>query len=181
MQDERKTAEEAASVATRVAGAIGKGLVAGLIGTAVMTIAQMVEMEMSGRDASNTPYKAAKKVFGVKAKDKESKKTISNLMHFVYGSSWGIPRALMAEFGTKGTTGTFIHFAAVWGTELVLLPSLHVAKPVTEWKPKAISEDILFHSIYAVATGLAADALVGGTDDEEGKIQTASERWEIPE
>lgn len=49
MQNEKHTAEEAASVATRVAGAIGKGLVAGLIGTAAMTIAQMVEMQLTGR------------------------------------------------------------------------------------------------------------------------------------
>ncbi|ARS35565.1 hypothetical protein [Pontibacter actiniarum] len=169
MQNEKHTAEEAASVATRVAGAIGKGLVAGLIGTAAMTIAQMVEMQLTGRGASNTPYKAAKKVFGVKAKDKESKKTISNLMHVAYGATWGVPRALMAEFGVDGASGTMAHFGAVWGTELTVMPSLHVMKPVTEWKPKAISEDMLFHSIYAVATGLAADALVrwSNEDDED--------------
>lgn len=171
MQDERHTAEEAASVATRVAGAIGKGIVAGLIGTAAMTIAQMIEMQVTGRSSSDTPYKAAKKLFGVKAEDDDSKETISNLMHVVYGSTWGIPRALMAEFGFGGMAGTLTHFGAVWGTEITLMPSLDVMEPVTEWKPKAISEDIMFHSIYAAATGLAADALVrwsGEEDDGEG-------------
>ncbi|RIJ42401.1 hypothetical protein [Pontibacter oryzae] len=167
MQDERQTAVEAASVATRIAGAIGKGLVAGLIGTAAMTIAQMIEMQMTDRESSNTPYKAAKKVFGVKAKDDESKKKISNIMHLVYGASWGVPRALMAEFGINGASGTLAHFGAVWGTELTLLPALHVMKPVTEWKPEAISEDVMFHSIYAISTGLAADALVRWSGDEE--------------
>lgn len=167
MQDERENLEEAASTASRVAGAIGKGIVAGLIGTAVMTIAQMIEQQLEDHDASYTPYKVAKKVFGVKAEDEDAKENINNLMHFVYGTAWGIPRALMAEFGMGGVAGTTTHFGAVWGTELTLMPSMDVMEPVTEWKPKAISEDILFHGIYAVATGLVADALVHWSDEEE--------------
>ncbi|MCX2740315.1 hypothetical protein [Pontibacter anaerobius] len=167
MQDERQMVEEAASTASRVASAIGKGIVAGLIGTAVMTVAQMIEMQLSDRDSSDTPYKAAKKVFGVKAEDEESKENINNLMHFAYGTAWGIPRALMAEFGLGDTKGTITHFGAVWGTEVTVMPQLNLMEPVTEWKPKAISEDILFHSLYAVATGLVADALVHWSDEDE--------------
>ncbi|MFD2515148.1 hypothetical protein ACFSRY_14845 [Pontibacter locisalis] len=152
--------EEAISTTSRVAGAIGKGLVAGLIGTAVMTIAQMIEMQISGRESSDTPYKAVKKIFGVKAESEEDKETITNLTHIAYGTLWGVPRALLAEFGAGGVAGTITHFGAVWGTEITMLPSLDIMKPVTEWKPKGISEDVLFHGIYALTTGLVADALV---------------------
>ncbi|MDX5435908.1 MAG: hypothetical protein LPK03_01865 [Pontibacter sp.] len=165
MQEERQTSEEVASVASRVAGAIGKGVVAGLVGTAVMTIAQMIEMQLEDRDSSDTPYKAAKKVFGVKAEDEDAKENINNLMHFAYGTAWGIPRALLAEFGIGGVAGTATHFGAVWGTELTVMPSLDLMEPVTEWKPKAISEDMLFHSIYAIATGLVADALTKNSEE----------------
>ncbi|WP_299754676.1 hypothetical protein [uncultured Pontibacter sp.] len=167
MQDERQTAEEVASTTSRVAGAIGKGIVAGLIGTAVMTIAQMIEMQLQDRESSDTPYKAAKKVFGAKAEDEEAKENINNLMHFAYGTAWGVPRALLAEFGLGGATGTATHFGAVWGTELAMLPSLDLAEPITEWKPKAISEDMMFHGLYAIATGLVADALVNWSEDGE--------------
>jgi hypothetical protein len=158
--------EEVIDTSSRVASAIGKGLVAGLIGTAVMTIAQMIEMQISGREASNTPYKAVKKVFGIKAESEEDKETITNLTHIVYGSMWGIPRALLAEFGVSGVGGTLAHFGGVWGTELVMLPSMNVVKPVTEWKPKAISQDMLFHGIYALATGLVTDALMNNTESK---------------
>ncbi|TPE46361.1 hypothetical protein [Pontibacter mangrovi] len=167
MQDKDHTSEEAATTASRVAGAIGKGIVAGLIGTAVMTIAQMIEMQMSGRESSDTPYKAAKKVYGVKAEDEDAKENINNLIHFAYGTAWGIPRALLAEFGVSGATGTFAHFGAVWGTELAVLPQLGIMKPVTDWKPKAISEDIVFHTVYAVATGMVADALVHWSEETD--------------
>ncbi|WP_439883508.1 hypothetical protein ACSX1A_10095 [Pontibacter sp. MBLB2868] len=157
--------EETVSTTSRVAGAIGKGLVAGLIGTAVMTIAQVIEMQLSGRESSDTPYKAVKKVFGVKAETEEDKETITNLTHIAYGTLWGVPRALLAEFGAGGIAGTLTHFGAVWGTELTMLPSMDVAEPVTKWEPKAISEDVLFHGIYALTTGLVADALVDSEDE----------------
>ena len=165
MQTDKQKTEDTITAA-QVADAIGKGIVAGLIGTAVMTIAQMLEMQLSGRDPSDTPYQAAKKVFGVKAEDEESKETVNNLMHFAYGTAWGIPRALLAEFGSRGAAGTATHFGAVWGAELIMLPSLDLSEPVTEWEPEDIGKDAFFHGIYALATGLAADALAGKADKD---------------
>lgn len=159
-KDKNKTnQDEATSTLARVAGGIGIGLVAGLVGTAVMTAAQMIEMQATGRESSDTPYKAVKKTFGVKAQSEEDKELVTNVTHIAYGSTWGIPRGLMAAFGTKGIAATGMHFGAVWGTELSLLPAMHVTEPVTEWKPKAISTDAMFHILYAVTTGLTADAL----------------------
>ncbi|MCC9137703.1 hypothetical protein ACFSKU_02660 [Pontibacter silvestris] len=151
--------DRSVSVTARVAGAVGRGLVAGLLGTAAMTVAQMIEMKLSGRGSSDTPYQAVKKVFGIKAESDEDKETITNFTHFAYGTAWGVPRALLAEFGATGVAGTLAHFGAVWGTEITVLPSMDVEEPITTWKPKAISEDALMHGIYATATGLVADAL----------------------
>jgi hypothetical protein len=142
-----------------LAGAIGRGLVAGLVGTAVMTVAQMIEMKLTGRKASDTPYKAVSKVFGIEAKSDKDKKKLSNIIHWTYGTSWGVPRGMLAELNATGTAGTGVHFAAVWGTELIMLPSMGISEPITKWKPKAIGQDVLFHAIYAVTTGLVADAL----------------------
>jgi hypothetical protein len=101
-----------------------------------------------------------KKTFGFEAQSDEAKELISNVTHFAYGSTWGIPRGLLAAFGTDGLAGTSAHFGAVWGTELSLMPAMGVMEPVTEWQPKAIAEDAMFHAIYALAVGLTADALV---------------------
>lgn len=38
--------------------AAGIGIVAGLVGTVVMTVVQMIEMQFSGRKPSDTPYSA---------------------------------------------------------------------------------------------------------------------------
>lgn len=81
------------------------------------------------------------------------------MTHIAYGTSWGVPRGLMAIFGADGVAGTTAHFGAVWGTELSLLPAMEVMEPVTTWEPKAIAEDAMFHAVYAIATGITADAL----------------------
>lgn len=151
--------EETTTTLARVATGIGIGIVAGLVGTMVMTAAQMIEMQFSGREPSDTPYKAVKKTFGLETQSDEAKDLISNVTHFAYGTTWGIPRGLLAAFGADRLAGTTVHFGAVWGTELSLLPAMEVMEPVTEWEPKAIAEDAMFHAIYALAVGLTADAL----------------------
>jgi hypothetical protein len=154
-----KQQDKSTATIAKVASGIGIGIVAGLVGTAVMTAAQMIEMKISGRESSDTPYKALKKTFGVEAQTEEDKEFLNNVTHFAYGTTWGIPRGLLATFGAKGVTGTSAHFSAVWGTELSVLPAMDVMQPVTEWKPKAIAEDAMFHAVYAAAAGITADAL----------------------
>lgn len=151
--------EGATATMAQVAAGTGIGIIAGLVGTVVMTAAQMIEMQFSGRKPSDTPYKAVKKTFGIETKTDEAKELVSNLTHFAYGTTWGIPRGLMATFGINGIAGTTMHFGALWGTELSLLPAMDVMEPVTTWKSKAIAEDALFHGVYAITAGITADAL----------------------
>lgn len=57
--------------ASRLMEPLGRGLVAGLIGTAAMTISSTAEAKLSGRGASTTPAAAAGEV---------SRTTIYNLV-----------------------------------------------------------------------------------------------------
>jgi hypothetical protein len=158
-QQTKYNPEKASTDIARAAAGIGIGILAGLAGTAVMTVAQMIEMKISGRKPSITPYKAVKKTFGIEAESEEDQELITNVTHIAYGTSWGVPRGLMAMFGADGVAGTTAHFGAVWGTELSLLPAMDVMEPVTAWEPKAIVEDAMFHAVYAITTGITADAL----------------------
>ncbi len=142
-----------------IAAGIGIGLLAGAVGTAVMTIAQMIDMKVTGREPSDTPYKSIKKVFGIRDLPEEKKEMANNVTHIAYGTLWGVPRGIMAATELDGVAGTAAHFTAIWGTEISLLPAIDVIEPVTEWEPKAISKDVLFHGIYAAATGITADLL----------------------
>ncbi|HEV7349958.1 hypothetical protein [Telluribacter sp.] len=140
--------------------AIGVGLIAGLAGTAAITISQMIEMKITKRKGSDSPTKAVSKVLNVKPVNKEKKPKVIQEIHWTYGISWGVPRGLLSLAGLSGIPATAAHFAAVWGTELVMLPSLDVAPPVTEEAPEAIATDALHHAVYAITAGLVYDAIM---------------------
>ncbi|MDP8953086.1 MAG: DUF1440 domain-containing protein [Actinomycetota bacterium] len=142
-----------------VAAAFGKGLFAGVAGTAAMTVSSTLEMKLRDRAASSAPADAAAKVLGVEPVDEEAQARFSNLVHWGYGTAWGGVRGLIAAAGLSGTRATAVHLGMVWGSEQVMLPALGVAPPLTEWGAKEIAVDALHHLVYAVATGAAYSML----------------------
>ena len=146
-----------AGTAGSYAAAIGKGIVAGLIGTAVMTLAQVIEMKITKREGSDTPVEGAKKVLDIKPTTEEKKDKVNNLIHWTYGSYWGGARGIIAESGLKGMNGSVTHFALVWGTALWMLPALKLAPPPHKWGATTLAKDALYHGVYACVTGFAYD------------------------
>lgn len=138
-----------------VAANFGKGLFAGLAGTAAMTVSSTLEMKMSGRAASETPAQAAEEVLDVRPNDEESEARFSNLVHWGYGTGWGSVRGLLDSAGLSGPAATLAHLGLVWGSEQVILPALNVSAPVFRYGGKAMATDLLHHTVYAAATGLA--------------------------
>lgn len=143
--------------------AIGIGVMAGIVGTAAISISQAIEMKITEREASSAPADAAGKVLDIKPADEEKKAKVGQEVHWAYGTSWGIARGLISMMGLTGWKATLLHFGAIWTTEMVMLPSMDLAPPVTEEEPKTIAIDGLHHAVYAVAAGLAFDAIVKKT------------------
>ena len=138
-----------------VAADFGKGLFAGVAGTAAMTVSSTLEMKLSGRPASEIPAQAAEAVLDVEPKNEESESQFSNLVHWGYGTGWGGVRGLLASTGLPGPLATAAHLGLVWGGEQVILPALNVSAPVFKYGSKATATDFLHHVVYATATGLA--------------------------
>jgi hypothetical protein len=133
----------------------GKGLAAGVIGTAAMTVSSTLEARLRGRPPSTAPADAAAKVLGIKEfADDRARNRFSTIVHWSYGTGWGVVRGLLAETGLGPGAATAVQLAAVWGAEQVMLPALGVAPPVTEWPPEEIAIDAAHHVVYAVGTTL---------------------------
>ena len=142
-----------------IAVAAGKGLVAGAAGTAAMTVSSTVEMKLRGRKPSDTPARAVGKLLGIEPIGEAERRRFSNLVHWTYGTLWGLFRGLLAAFGLSGPPAAAAHLAAVWGTELVMLPTLEVTPPPAQWGATELAIDGWHHLVYAVATGLAYDLI----------------------
>jgi hypothetical protein len=139
-----------------IAANIGKGLVAGLVGTAAMTVSSSLEARLRGRAASSAPARATAKVLGIKEfEDPVAAARFNDLSHWGYGTSWGVVRGLLASAPLSPTRENAAHGAAVWGSAAVMLPALDVAPPFVFWGRKEVAIDLWHHFVYAAATGLA--------------------------
>ena len=116
-----------------IAASVGKGLFAGVAGTAAMTVSSTLEMKIRDRQASNAPAEAAGKVLGVEPTGESEQARFSNLIHWGYGTSWGAVRGLIDAAGLEGKEAAAAHFLAVWGSEQFMLPALGVALPFWQW------------------------------------------------
>lgn len=141
------------------AGDIGRGLVAGAIGTAAMTVSSTWEAKKRERGSSSAPADAAGKVLGVQPRDEAGAARFGAIVHWGYGTGWGAARGALHVAGIGGIRATGIHFGVVWGGAQVMLPVLDVAPPPWKSPPQELGIDAVHHAVYAVATGLAFAAL----------------------
>ena len=141
------------------AAAVGKGLLAGAVGTVAMTVSSTVEAKLRERGSSSAPADAAGKVLGVQPRDEAGEARFATVVHWAYGTSWGAVRGLLQAIGLDGGRATMAHFVAVWGSAQVMLPALEVAPPMWESPPEEIAIDAFHHAVYVIATGLAFAAL----------------------
>jgi len=129
-----------------------------------MTVAQMAEMRATGREPSNAPADAARKVLGVEPVDDASGEHLNQMVHWAYGTQWGAVRGVMGALGVPGPAAAIGHFALIWGAALVMLPSLGLAPPPSEWGRRELAKDAGFHLLYAAAVSAAYHYL-----DREGR------------
>jgi hypothetical protein len=146
--------------ASTLAIGIGRGVVAGLVGTAAMTVSSTLEAKLRGRSFSSAPADAAAKMLGIKEFESDAAKArFSNLVHWGYGTGWGIARGVLRAAGVSPSASTPAHFLSIWGSALVMLPALEVAPPAWRWAKEDVAIDVFHHAVYVAATALAYERL----------------------
>jgi len=147
----------------RVASAIGKGLVAGFVGTAAMTVSSTLEARLRGRAPSTAPARATAKALGIASFEGDlAQARFNDLSHWGYGTGWGVVRGLLAAAGLSPRAATAAHGAAIWGSAQVTLPAMEVAPPSIFWGADEVAIDAFHHAVYAIATGIAYELIDGG-------------------
>lgn len=157
--------------------AIGQGLLAGVIGNAVFTGYQMLKSrnapEQPGETAppddwSETPEPAqvgqrvAAGVFR-RPVDLENADLMKNVVHWVYGSSWGAVYALIEESVGRPLVSGVALTSAVMAVDYAMLPAMKLYDPPWEYEPKALAKDFASHLVHGLAIAgsyRALDALV---------------------
>ena len=153
------------TTAGALASAIGKGLVAGLAGTAAMTTSSPIEARLRRRKPSSAPARATARALGITTfADERAQARFNDLAHWGYGTIWGVARGLLGAAGLTPRAATAAHGAAVWGSAQLMLPALDVAPPAIFWPPAEIAIDVFHHAVYALTAGIAYEMLGNGEE-----------------
>lgn len=145
-------------------GAVGRGLVAGAIGTAVMTAYQMAVQKARGGGSSNVPGEVGKRVIeGVfdRSTPEGIEEKLTMPVHIIYGTGWGAVYGLVhSSLGPGHLRHGLVFGTAVWASGMVQLPAMKLAPPVWQMPPKEIPVDLSYHLVYGL--GVAAGYAVVG-------------------
>lgn len=142
--------------------AIGKGVVAGLAGTAAMSASSAAEMKVRGRQGSTMPAEVLCTLLGVEALDEKHKTRLTTLTHWGYGTSLGVARGVLALTGLSGPNAAGAFFGVAWAGELVMLPAVNAAPLPTQWSAESFAVGGVHHLVYALATSGTYDLLDRG-------------------
>ncbi len=131
-----------------------------------MTSVQVAYLKATGGEPSSAPEAVGRRIIkGVLGRrvPRRQRPALNQLMHGLYGTSWGLPFGLGA--GTRPplspAAGGIALGLTVWGTSLIELPALGLAPPPWQQSPAALASDLGFHLVYGTVTGVAF-AVLGG-------------------
>lgn len=132
---------------------VASALAAGLAGTATMTLAQMIEQSVTGREDSQLPAKGVERATGVEPATGQGEKQLSTATHWLFGTSLGTGLLLVKGLDEPARTAAF--FVGAWSLGMALSSFANPDEPVTEWTAAQFATDGLHHLVYATAATLA--------------------------
>ena len=155
-------------------GALGRGLLAGIAGTAVMTAYQELMAKANDSKAGDdakaptwedapAPAQVARRILkGLFREDVPAEKIplLTNVVHWAYGTAWGGAYGLV-----QGTVRTHpllngaIFGASVWGLSYAQLVPMGLYQPPWEYPAKTVAKDLSYHLLYGLGVAASFDAL----------------------
>ncbi|HSH55655.1 MAG TPA: hypothetical protein VK983_02395 [Candidatus Limnocylindrales bacterium] len=140
-----------------VANIVGRAVVAGVAGSAVMTAFQkFIEMPLTGREDSDAPAQLAQKVLPVEPKNEKEKTRLNQITHYALGAMWGAAYGVAAYKGLRGPKAVARVFPAIYTNDIITITSLGLAKP-WNWTRKETAIDVVDKFVQVMATSFIFD------------------------
>jgi hypothetical protein len=140
----------------KVGNDVVQGLIAGAVGTAALMVIKSFERKISNGKQDTSMADAASKILNIEIENKER---VTKEIQWVYGSCWGIPRALLSIVGLKGFPATALHFSLIYTNVLIMEPALKISPPLKKWSKEKLTMEAVNHFVYALAAGLVCDTI----------------------
>ena len=158
------------------ASAAVRGLVAGAIGVAAMTLAEKIEQSVTGRPDSYTPAHTLERLLGQPRRPDEERLGMNWMMHWGQGILLGAVRGWMSEAGVRGPMGSFLHLNLRLLNDQTLENATGVGALPWTWPVDEQAIDLLGKGVYAFVTGAVADAMIPSQKGVPEPVKPWSER-----
>jgi hypothetical protein len=144
-----------------------KGILAGVAGTAAMTVHQRIRQGAGGSgepswDEAPAPAEVARRVieglFRVQVPAQRIP-LLTNATHWLYGTGWGLVYALLAEAADEEAWVGPAFGLVVWAMSYVQLVPMGIYEPPWTYEPSELADDVGYHLTYGTATALVHRAL----------------------
>jgi uncharacterized membrane protein YagU involved in acid resistance len=149
--------------------AVAQGLCAGIVGNAIFTAYQALVMkggdeEPPPKDWSETPEPAQvgqRVAQGVFQQDVPLERSgmLTNVVHWLYGTSWGAVYALIEESVHQPVASGVALTGAVMATDYTLLPAMKLYEPPWKYPSATLAKDFANHLVHGLAIAGAYRAL----------------------
>ncbi len=139
---------------------LGWGLVAGAVGTTVMTLGEKLEQRYTRRPNSFVPAHTLERLLGLPRKPDRKRQGLNWAMHWGQSILVGALRGLMAARGLRGVRGSALFTGVRLATDQTLENATGVGAPPWTWPRDELVIDVLHKAVYAFTTGLVADRLI---------------------
>lgn len=152
--------------------AAARGAVAGLVGVAVMTVAEQLEQSLTGRPDSYVPGRTLLTLLGRHPGDTDRPWGANHLMHWGTGATLGALRGVWAAVGLRGPQAHLAHTVVRLSFDQTVENATGVGAPPRTWPPREQVVDVAHKAVYSLVTGLVAERLVA-PDLEPGRGRTS--------
>ena len=140
---------------------LGRGLVAGLAGSAVMTgFQKLVEMPLTGRGDSYAPLKLATKLLPIRPGTQGQRDAVNYATHLGLGGAFGVAHGLAERAGLRGQRAVAAVFGALYGGDLAINTALGLYAPA-RWTRRDWAIDVANKLVLAEACAAAYARLPG--------------------
>ncbi|HVV59431.1 MAG TPA: DUF1440 domain-containing protein [Gaiellaceae bacterium] len=160
--------------ARTIAAGMGRGVLAGVAGTAVMTAYQLAVAKARGKPLSTpvprtwaeapAPAQVAKRAADALGKGRKITKKqvplLTNVLHWGYGIGWGaVYGGVAAAVGASALEGGLAFGTGVWAASYGELVPLGIYKPPWAYPAEEVALDLSYHLVYGVSVAGAYAAL----------------------
>jgi hypothetical protein len=135
------------------------GAISGLAGVAAMTLAEKLEQTLTGRPSSYVPARTLAHLLGLSRPDADLWAR-NMLMHWANGLVLGALRGVMAAGNLRGPGASLMHAQVRLTWDQTLENLTGVGAPPWTWPREELVVDVLHKTLFSLATGAVADALI---------------------